>query len=735
MFINKDGKLFFANQPLKQLYNVNPSIKLETYKDLLQHVTLYTLNGKKYPLENLPAMQALQKGKAQQGTFIAQRADGVRLTINVSAKPVHDEKGEIIAAIALIEDITKRVEAQQELKRSENKFRSLFEKSLDAILLTIPNGTILNTNKAAEHMFGMSEKEITKVGRDGIVVMDKVALQANEKRKREGQITAQLTFKRKDGSTFQGEVTSNLFKDADGSTKSSMIIRDITERKKAEEALFQSEQRFKLVAEAAKVFVYEVNLEKETLAVYRGEEVLGYKTGEIPTAMNWWFSQIHPDDRATAQQKARGAVETAKDTLIEYRIKRKQGDYIIVHDMAKMVKNEQGRVISIIGGLRDVTERRKAEMALKDTMDMLTNAIDGAPIPVILIAEDGQVMQINKKWTELTGYTSQDLPTYDAWLIKAISNKDAQGLRERNQQLFNGNKQSTAGDIKICTKNGNLRYWSYSASLAGTLDDGRRFIVSMAEDITEQKTLQEKLESYSKNLEQLVEERTKQLQDAERLATIGATAGMVGHDIRNPLQAISGELYLARQAIDEMPARNGAKTVLESVNAIQEQIKYINKIVSDLQDFERPLKPEYEYKNMDDLLVSVFDTVTVPDEINLKVHVEGEIIMQTDPTFIKRSLTNLVNNAIQAMPDGGELEVTAQKRGQSVFITVSDTGKGIPQEVKPNVFKPLMTTKSKGQGLGLAVVKRLIEGLNGKVSFESEVNKGTRFIVELPSTG
>jgi signal transduction histidine kinase len=103
-----------------------------------------------------------------------------------------------------------------------------------------------------------------------------------------------------------------------------------------------------------------------------------------------------------------------------------------------------------------------------------------------------------------------------------------------------------------------------------------------------------------------------------------------------------------------------------------------------------------------------------------------------DGTFLRRALTNLVNNALQAMPDGGELALTAQKQENSVVITVSDTGKGIPESVKANLFTPLITTKAKGQGLGLAVVKRLVEGLNGKVSFESEEGKGTKFIIRLP---
>ena len=111
---------------------------------------------------------------------------------------------------------------------------------------------------------------------------------------------------------------------------------------------------------------------------------------------------------------------------------------------------------------------------------------------------------------------------------------------------------------------------------------------------------------------------------------------------------------------------------------------------------------------------------------------KGTLKAKTDPTFMKRALTNLINNAIQAMPDGGELTVTAYEKEKSVIITVGDTGVGIPENVKPLIFKPLMTTKAKGQGLGLAVVKRLVEALGGQIGFESQEGKGTTFTIELP---
>jgi len=220
--------------------------------------------------------------------------------------------------------------------------------------------------------------------------------------------------------------------------------------------------------------------------------------------------------------------------------------------------------------------------------------------------------------------------------------------------------------------------------------------------------------------------------ETERLVAIGQTAGMIGHDIRNPLQAIVSELYLAKQAVSVSPHIADKASALESISLIEEQTDYISKIVSDLQDFARPLKPEYSDVNLPQLVTSVFQTIKVPDNIMLKINVEGFPKIETDPTLIKRILTNLINNAIQAMPKGGNLELMACIKEGKAVIAVGDTGQGIPEEIKPKLFTPLVTSKAKGQGLGLAVVKRIVEALNGSITFESEEDKGTKFIIKLP---
>ena len=254
-------------------------------------------------------------------------------------------------------------------------------------------------------------------------------------------------------------------------------------------------------------------------------------------------------------------------------------------------------------------------------------------------------------------------------------------------------------------------------------------------DITERVQLQQKLEEYAKNLEKLVEERTKQLKDRERLAAIGQTAGMVGHDIRNPLQSIVSSMYLVRSDLDSLPMSEEKKGALAELESIQEQIRYVDKIVSDLQDYARPLNPELVEADMKALVIGALSTLDVPDNVEARAFFDENLpAVRTDPLILKRVLLNLATNAIQSMQEGGKLTIHVSQNVEAryIVITVKDTGVGIPDEIKPKIFTPLFTTKAKGQGFGLAVVKRLVEGLNGNVSFKSEEDRGTEFTVNLP---
>ena len=254
-------------------------------------------------------------------------------------------------------------------------------------------------------------------------------------------------------------------------------------------------------------------------------------------------------------------------------------------------------------------------------------------------------------------------------------------------------------------------------------------------DIDEIKKLEGTLRDHSEHLEELVQEKTGELQKAERLAAIGETAGMVGHDIRNPLQTITGSVFLATEEIKNLPEGEPKKSLQESLTQIEQQTEYINKIVSDLQDYARPLCPEIKAQTLQSLIKDALSTIKIPENIQVTTQINKNLPkIQTDAAYLTRTLANLIVNSVQAMPNGGQITITGQQLDHDkIQLDVQDTGLGIPKGLKDKIFKPLVTTKAKGQGFGLAVCKRLMDAQNSTITYESTEGKGTTFSIQLPT--
>jgi len=344
-------------------------------------------------------------------------------------------------------------------------------------------------------------------------------------------------------------------------------------------------------------------------------------------------------------------------------------------------------------------ERKKLDEAVKKQAEL----IDLSPDAIIIKKPDDTVTFWNLGAEKLYGWTkAQAIGQKTRALFKTQSSILLGELEEQLKQ-----KGKWAGELIHETKLGRTvyvqSYWLAKFDNLGKIEE----ILESNVDITERK-------------------------DAERLAAIGATAGMVGHDVRNPLQTIIGELYLAKKDLTSLPEGETKQNLTETLATIEDQVEYINKIVTDLQDFAKPLSPRKEEINLKTLLQNVLLTIDIPENVKVTQSIEEMPKFKTDTAYIKRILTNLFSNAVQAMPKGGKLTFTAFCKDEKIFLYVEDTGIGIPEEVRNKLFKPLFTTKARGQGFGLAVVKRLTEALNGKITFESEVGKGTRSIIEFP---
>jgi len=244
----------------------------------------------------------------------------------------------------------------------------------------------------------------------------------------------------------------------------------------------------------------------------------------------------------------------------------------------------------------------------------------------------------------------------------------------------------------------------------------------------------EELKRYAVHLKELVEEQTAKLREKERLAAIGETAAMVGHDLRNPLQSIMNIAYLMEQEGSSLPP-DKREALSKWIKRLRDNVAYMDKIVSDLQDFTRPFNAKKEEVDLGQLFKDLLDELKIPKDVQVDIEIKpGAERALTDPQILKRILHNLVNNALQAMPDGGTLTLAASLSGGELRIEVRDTGVGMDEETLKRIFTPLFTTKAKGTGLGLAVCKRLVEGLGGRIEVKSSKGAGTTFTLVLPAS-
>ncbi len=405
-------------------------------------------------------------------------------------------------------------------------------------------------------------------------------------------------------------------------------------------------------------------------------------------------------------------------------------------ELMRTIANQVATAMQRIIGEKALQESKSKT---EEYSEYLENLLNYASAPIICWDSDFKITRFNHAFERLIGYRADGVLGMNLSVLfpaESIS----ESLEKIRRTLTGERWESVEIPIRCRDSETRIVLWN-SANIYDK--DGKTLIATIAQgqDITERIKTQAKLEDltaqleeYANNLEALANERLEKLKDAERLAAIGATAGMVGHDLRNPLQAINGAIYLAMDELVSLPETAEKQTVKEMLEMIEEQAQYMNKIVSDLQSFVKPVKPQLEEADTQKILDDALSLAKIPENVELKTLIRKDVQRITvDPMLIMRVLNNLITNAVQAMPNGGKLTITAQSKDDATLLSVEDTGTGIPEEVKPKLFTPLFTTKSKGQGFGLAVCKRVVEAHGGEITFESAVGKGTTFTLRIPS--
>jgi signal transduction histidine kinase len=246
------------------------------------------------------------------------------------------------------------------------------------------------------------------------------------------------------------------------------------------------------------------------------------------------------------------------------------------------------------------------------------------------------------------------------------------------------------------------------------------------------------MRSTKDELERRVLERTAELAEAqenlvrqERLAVLGQLAGGVAHQIRNPLAAIMNASYVLKRHLSPGQHQN----VDDAIRIIHDEVRHANIIITGLLDYARVRTPDRHPASIVDLLDRILTSEWIPQNVRIAKELpeSDAVVREVDSDQLQGAVSNLVRNAVDAMPDGGELAVTLEAGEDEVVITVSDTGTGISPQVRAHLFEPLHSTKPMGIGLGLVTARRFVEAHGGRIA-SVEVPRGACFEIRIPST-
>jgi PAS domain S-box-containing protein len=508
--------------------------------------------------------------------------------------------------------------------------------------------------------------------------------------------------------------------------------RDITDRKQAEDKLRAASLYARSLIEASLDPLVTISAEgKITDANKAAEEVTGYARNElIGSDFSDYFTEPDVARRGYQQVFADGFV-----TDYALAIQNKSGGITDVMYNATIYRDEAGKVQGVFAAARDVTELKRAEgelqrysghlealvdertARLKESEQQYRTLVETANNIILTTNSEGILTFINDYGASFFGYMPDELIGQDVMIIVPEVESTGRPLKPLVNSILASPADYPINLNENVTKDGR-RVWIQWANESLIDRDGRHIgHLAIGIDFTELKKTEEALKN------------------AERLAGIGETAAMIGHDLRNPLQVLQYVVDLQRLRIERIPSEQRGpddwKRESELFDKISEQVFYMNKIVGDLQDFARPIVPENEEVDIKGLIEDVIQSLPPTDGVNIEVRIPNLYVM-ADPHLLHRVFANLLLNAMQAMPGGGKLNVSAFSEDGAIAVRVSDTGTGIHEDFKDKLFKPLFTGKAKGTGLGLTVVKRIVEAHGGEIIVESEVEKGSTFTVKLP---
>ncbi|RDH85491.1 MAG: PAS domain-containing sensor histidine kinase [endosymbiont of Escarpia spicata] len=688
------------------------------------------LSGLLHPEDRDPVLSSLQcaveDGRAHDMEYRIARPDGEIRWINCLARQIQDESGKVLGLSGVTQDITKRKLDEFQMQESNERLSRLFEHT-DAIAVQgcDKNRRIIYWNPASESLYGYSEDEAIGQQLEDLIIPDEMreqvisAIDAWVEEEKEIP-SSELTLRRADGSQVEVFSSHVMFRNKYNEPEMYSIDVDLTELKQAEAKVRKGELVLNSVFQALPDLFFLMDKDG-TIRDYRAQQTSAlYVPPE--TFLGKRMQDVLPPPRAAQFNENKAMVnEHGGLATYEYSLEVPQGPRQYEARLSRLPDSPQ-----FIAVVRDITGRKQAEVALKNSEERYRTIFEGAPEGVWLIGPDHQTLEVNQRLCEMLGYQTDEM----------IGRSPLDFADEENQKIFRTQMEridTTSRrnyEVELRHSDGHNIPVYFNAITLHTDKGTTLAAVAFVTDLTGQKAAEQVLRR------------------AQKMDAIGQLTGGIAHDFNNLLGIIIGNLDFLKRLVEDSDKSlkrvdSASKAALRAADLTRQLLGFSRKQSQET----RPTDINQVIRDMESLIAR---SLTPEVEVELQL-TDAPWLTHIDPGDLEDALLNLIINARDAMPQGGKLTIETANRqldtaytelnptiapGDYLQLAVSDNGSGIPVEIMEQIFDPFFTTKppDKGTGLGLSMVYGFAQRSYGYVKAYSEAGIGTTIRLYLPRT-
>ncbi|MDX2137091.1 MAG: PAS domain S-box protein [Chloroflexota bacterium] len=641
------------------------------------------------------------------------------------------ERNHAVAALEQSnQELEQRVmERTRTVEQTRDRIEAIFNHSGDGILLLDSEFRIVQSNYAFDAMFAAPhdlyfDKSVLELMREE----DRTAFEAHRSDVIAQRQTRRMEIqgKRIDGSVFDAEISiAPVNRSRQAVENIVCIIRDISERKQAEEALRIANERLQLATSAGEIGIWDYDAvnnkmiwDKQMFRFYGLDEQSQEPSAEL------WESLLHPDDIEQARADVGAALAGERAYNTEFRIVWPNGETRYLRSKANFYRDNHGRPLRMVGMNMDITEQENAERAIRASEEKFRMFIESAPIAVIITNMHGEITLANAAAAQLFDYPCDELIGQSVQVLVPESLREKHHLLITDYSLSQHRHRSDAMELTACRRNGEI--FSADIQLSHVQVEREPVIMAFVIDITHRKQAEVALRNALDKERELNELKSR-------------FVSMASHQFRTPLSAIlanteSLTIYRNRMTSDDIDLR---------LNRIRNQVSHMKSIMEDILELARIQANQVQYQpRKEDLgalcieIIEGFDHLEAYAGRILYQGPERSLMAEFDPHWMHHLISNIVHNALKYSPDKQAVYVTLSQQDHQILLHVKDQGIGIPSEDLQHIFEPFYragnTGAVSGTGLGLSIAKQAVDAHGGTIHIESTPGAGTSVTVTLP---